>query len=901
MKHTLRKYISNCGSALFMVVSTMAALILLVTAMYLSVMSSRTAQLTVFNQEQNYVSASSISDIVAAYIVDDANGSSALVTKMLALDSPDVSGGTSVIKTNGNGFASLTAGGVGSDDTVLGGYDVTITRLADEKDSGKTLRVYDIAVTVSNNGTYETAHMQISIPEAEPSTMPAIEQFFTATGYLPNDVLVDSMVKTDAPMIFDAEYVEFDQTVYSMGGSEPVFRTDMICAGTFQHGSAGRFEGSSSEPMDWVIGNNLIINRSNYGYPLGRGGVDGNMYVGGNLYSGTNIAVGATGQETNLYIQGDAFLDTFKVVGEAYFGGSVEIGGTNSSFDQAVYIKNNLEYDHLVTNDLAVICGNMSSEGSSSSAWGSNFNGKTYVGKDLILKSSSSSIKTTNFHDDVVVVGNVVLSGLCEFKKNLYVLGNLTVNVVDGTQAKFDGNVYVKGTVTTNGGATVTTQALTDDTAKDYIKANFNVDTGEKDADGNAVVKSLIDGVDSTSGVGTTKLSDAVTYMNKRIGGSVYPKWVVTSAKFAETPVDITFCDGDIDGDYSDVNASTYFYYINEDCVIGDITVEAGGNKRFTIVIYTGSEETDVRKIRVSANCADGKTFSWMPDRTDCPVNIVTVGKGSLVIDVPEGVTYQATRDEYIGHAGWLMMSGVTFDSTTGALSSHSANNFVDPITNHGIIHSSCTTCDYEEAEVNGQECYTCKKHGGTFTAVAYEEYKAGARTCLCEGRVDYDKVDAYWTNNSTKKAEALKFLTLKKNTLSDENLITDSLDEDDILHPNVDLFIVSCEESADIQFGADKNGTVDFAADSTITLSSGGLNNNVFFAYIYAPYMTFVQLGDGGAGIKGAGGLVVSDYVISAPYSFFYIQPTRSIENIAGADEILSPQGGRDWRIYGT
>ena len=34
MKHALRKYLSPCGSALFMVVSTMAALTVLVTAMY---------------------------------------------------------------------------------------------------------------------------------------------------------------------------------------------------------------------------------------------------------------------------------------------------------------------------------------------------------------------------------------------------------------------------------------------------------------------------------------------------------------------------------------------------------------------------------------------------------------------------------------------------------------------------------------------------------------------------------------------------------------------------------------------------------------------------------------------------------------------------------------------------
>ena len=60
MKHALRKYLSPCGSALFMVVSTMAALTVLVTAMYMSVLSSRQVQYATFDREQAYVTSTSL-------------------------------------------------------------------------------------------------------------------------------------------------------------------------------------------------------------------------------------------------------------------------------------------------------------------------------------------------------------------------------------------------------------------------------------------------------------------------------------------------------------------------------------------------------------------------------------------------------------------------------------------------------------------------------------------------------------------------------------------------------------------------------------------------------------------------------------------------------------------------
>ena len=181
MKHTLRKYLSCRGSALFMVVSTMAALIVLVTAMYLSVLSSRSVQLTVFNQDQAYVSSTAITDILQAYL--SGNDS----TKLRQALTADTFVPGSKLSTKGNGFQAFTGLDADAEDTIFGAYDVTITRL---KDEGTNL-VYDVAVTVSNNEMLETTHTLMIIPVNE-GEIGDMNETFAATGYIPNDVWIDS-------------------------------------------------------------------------------------------------------------------------------------------------------------------------------------------------------------------------------------------------------------------------------------------------------------------------------------------------------------------------------------------------------------------------------------------------------------------------------------------------------------------------------------------------------------------------------------------------------------------------------------------------------------------------------------------------------------------------------------
>ena len=106
MSQTFRKYINNRGSALFMVLSTMSALFLLVTAMYFSVVSSRSVQYAVFNQEQAYQSSISVSDALVAAL--RSGNAKDLSNAILALAEPATGSKTGgVLSTNGNGFAEF--------------------------------------------------------------------------------------------------------------------------------------------------------------------------------------------------------------------------------------------------------------------------------------------------------------------------------------------------------------------------------------------------------------------------------------------------------------------------------------------------------------------------------------------------------------------------------------------------------------------------------------------------------------------------------------------------------------------------------------------------------------------------------------------------------------------------
>lgn len=739
MKHALRKYLAPCGSALFMVVSTMAALVVLVTAMYMSVLSSGEVQYAVFDQEQAYVSSTSIADVMKGYICDRKNATSAFVTKVL-----DLKEGESV-STNGNDFASLSSTGT-KDDTILGGYTVDVTRLQNEDISGTTWYVYDIAVTVSENDIVETTHTFIRTKDPETPDPDPIDRFFTATGYVPNDVVVGNGEYT-SNMYFDSEYTMITDINPGAGAKNDDLRikAGIICAGSAVI-NREKVLVECTDTTEWYFGNNLTIKGSQ--------------------------------------------------------PSSIDLKGTNGNVA-------NPEHGMIV------------------------------VGGDLIWKDGNwPSIGASGKFTDVYVLGDCYLAKM-NIHGNLYVKGNLYF--MTGDDNKVEGNLYVNGTCggypgVSNGHINKTPQKWSD-----------MVDTDD-----------------------TYTADEIAKRLTAKIGASVYPRWIVDTSNFEvdrSNKVKVTNINFKNDTGGADDN---YVYTIDKDVLLGKITSTGNQVSSLTIIIDTGNAG-DIRTIRLKNN--DGDQFSWNPSTVvHGYVNVLTVGEGTLVIDVPEGVRYQATDQEFFGHMGWFFLLGGTHTTKNGhdyydRTGLQIANKYsIDAVLN-AVIHethfdgskNSCTSCTYsEETNADGEKVYKCSDPNHN------AEFKAMPEGCACAGFIDPARVDSY---------AASKGIDMTYNGV-------------DII-PNVNIYVESCHESADIQFGMDA--------------SRKYIQNNLFFGYVYAPYMTYVDIGSGG-GVKIVGGLIVSDYVISGFYQYVYCRPDRSLEDVVGADwEPLTPTASRIWRHYGV
>lgn len=740
MKHALRKYLSPCGSALFMVVSTMAALIVLVTAMYMSVLSSRQVQYATFDQEQAYVTSTSVADIVTAYISDSKNSRTTTMTKINALNEGEG------ISTKGNDFIAF--GGT-KEDPAIGAYTVDIKRLKGEKISGVEWRVYDLAVTVEKNGIAETTHTLVRSKAGEPTQMNPIDQFFTSTGYLPNDVWISS-VTSDSTLYCDNEYTVFSKDKYAAGDGDIRIGMDIVCAG------AAMFNDQTTilpvdEPMTWVFGNNVTF---------GQG-----------------------------FTPADFNLGTSTGRGRIIVGGDMKLDGRNA--------------------------------------------GKTFP----------SNV-------DVYVFGNLYL-GKCyaNFNGNLYVAGNI---IAENNNSHQFSSVYVNGEMKTASGGTIS-------------------------------------GSCNNKGKCPTDVMDAARKaLDDKIGGSVYPKWDVSTSDLGVEPI--------VFRKTGQANAK-YIHYIKDDCIIKDIKDVGDGSDdptNFTIILDTTDDPEHVLTLELQGNSGKGSnTFRWLPDNdTSRRISIIVVGRGSVVINIPDGVTYQATDREFFGHISWFMMGGgsIKRGGTSKALYFDKPDDLYTKLkekisSGNFILQDADGTCSYKKVGTGKDSYYTCSSHGGS-----YEEHnvelvtKDKKKDTLCRGRILKNKVDAFYVSNPSIKTNIEDYYT----QYFGPSLSGNSGYSKDCYYPNVNVFIVSVLENADIQLGVDKETTAP-------------IMQNVFCGYVYAPYMTYVCIGTGGGGLKNVGGLIVSDIVLSGSYSYVFAQPERTISQISGEDmESLSPSGSRTWRVHG-
>ncbi len=278
MTHTLRKYLSSRGSALFMVLSTMTALMIAAMAMYFSVISSRQVQYAVFYEEQSYQSAVSITDaIIAGMNNGKLNGLQSDILKLKVGSETE----TGTLSTDGNGFKAFGATGddAKDDDNRLGAYDLTVTRLADSGD----YQMYDFSVASSVNGVQEATHTMVMVKKNKRGG-DGINDLFTATSYVPNQNFISrgtyhAALKVDVP-----------NAIFGLGDQTPNIEGNLTCSGTAQFNGIGS---KGSDPLVWTFGGDLIMNNGLGGYDNGDKALNlngtaekpGVIYVGGDLYA----------------------------------------------------------------------------------------------------------------------------------------------------------------------------------------------------------------------------------------------------------------------------------------------------------------------------------------------------------------------------------------------------------------------------------------------------------------------------------------------------------------------------------------------------------------------------------------------------------------------------------------
>lgn len=777
MVQSLRKYLSNRGSALFMVLSTMTALMITCMAMYFAVVSSRTAQVAVFNQQQSYQSARSISDILISGLQTGVlgSGSNDLRDKMVnGMEEGDV------ITTNGNGFLSLNPTETLDDDENIGAYDVTITRLKDEIVDGETNKTFDIAITTSVNGVREVVHNVIHVlpPNPDlPETAPS--QVFAATGYADQDTYIDGG-KFLTDMFIDTE----NAVVNAYPGMGNTFTGNLTAGGSLQIN--GYLTPNKDKAVIWAIRNKL------YESP-----------------------------DKNFTLDFSSSSPTKSVV---LVGGSLDMGDS----------------------------------------WGGISNADIYVNGDFYYGQS-------NFNN-------------CR----LFVHGNVYVRTTYRNLGSFP--IYCDGQVIEISGGKKS------GSIKGTWEAN---DKLPSDAMNRHDAMTMLDSKTATSTFYKWVINDRYQYVRVKDKDG---KWVNTTEKDPTYVPELdkihkTDVHKTLHWDLSSTSPApvqTLTYGVDgKGCIIDDtkLTIGNGAINDMTLIIDTGDDPDNVYTIRVSANRDfDGdnvnETFTWFPenarDGTD-RLKILVKGRGSVVIDVPEGVTYQDMHRVQVAHYNWWVLSGGTTTSVSGA-TVYNRTEFMDNLAD--FVHKECggghCDCSYTTDDLKQEQlCESCGAKKKSATCARHEYTFTYCPSC------DKELVDSDFEGkclNRVGRQELDKYLAAHPDVMA-------KMEKDDkgkLIYPTVNIFLVSVEESADIRLSITKKGET--------------IIQNAFFGFIYAPYMTFKGYGSntGGGYIRFFGGATVSDFIFQDSMSFVTCWPEKIPEDLMSATSRAERLSGapKNWKI---
>jgi len=429
------------------------------------------------------------------------------------------------------------------------------------------------------------------------------------------------------------------------------------------------------------------------------------------------------------------------------------------------------------------------------------------------------------------------------------------------------------------------------------------------------------------------KVDQIVEELSKATETKSFSKWHIDDSTISdEITIKLNNGNSEVDGVPGDKTTFIIAYPGSESAAIADeVTSSAkivgfkGTDTKWSqkaIIIDTGESEDNVMTLVAQPYIdmdgdGENETFAWTPNVSQSSSLAVLVkGRGQVIIDIPEGVTYQSNSRSTVMHyswfmtlggkktdctmpayqkgKGWVTVNSAKYDSsklTQGAIGT--ATDTLDLI--HDRCEDDCAECagQYYE-EKSKKPCGYCKElidkgeldlkeedilmidvmcphHGRVKTYCPNEN---------CKSRVDTDPDDFKdWAGLCERRFDRTLFdqLLLTNGALKNSILYT-KVDEDgnksmDIVYPKTDIFLVCANESSDIRFGTPIKG--------------GEMLFNSFYGFIYAPYMSFKSIGGEGKAFRFMGALVVSDYIIQSGLPISSCYPEKMPSDFTGGDEL--------------